>query len=73
MLTDAVKDAERFVVGHKECQKVISDIVLASFNNLRGNQEFKDKFEELDKLLDINTTRNTELIKPSTSAAEFVG
>ncbi|WP_342271753.1 hypothetical protein [Candidatus Tisiphia endosymbiont of Parasteatoda lunata] len=72
VLTDAIKDAQKFVVGNKECQEVISNIILTSFNDLRENQEFKDRFEEIDNLLHINSLGETTLVDVAGSSSAFV-
>jgi hypothetical protein len=71
VLTDALKDAQRFVIGNKEYQEVIRNIILTSFNDLRENQEFKDRFEEIDNLC-INSLGETTLVDVAGSSSAFV-
>lgn len=71
VLTDAIKDAQKFVVSNKECQEVISSIILNSFNDLRENQEFKDRFEAVDSLLGINLPSENTLVDVAGSSSAF--
>ncbi|WP_341763549.1 hypothetical protein [Candidatus Tisiphia endosymbiont of Beris chalybata] len=72
VLTDALKDAQKFVIGNKEYQDVISNIILTSYNDLRENQEFKERFEEVDNLLGVNSLSDTSSIDVAGSSASFV-
>lgn len=72
VLTDSLKDAKKFVVDNKEYQNVINNIILTSFNDLRENQEFKERFEEVDNLLGVNSLSDTSSIDVAGSSASFV-